>query len=82
MRPPFEYLPNNALGHYKTQLPLYGKLLLKMLKGSKYENIKLLGCIIVRLTENREYVEYRVDKLTINTILYMDIKPMLNKLKK
>ncbi len=82
MRPPFEYLPNNALGHYKTQLPLYGKLLLKMLKGSRYENIKLLGCIIVRLTEDREYVEYRVDKLTINTILDMDIKPMLNKLKK
>ena len=82
MRSPFEYLPNNALGHYKTQLPLYGKLLLKMLKGSKYENIKLLGCIIVRLTEDREYVEYRVDKSTINTILDMDIKPMLNKLKK
>jgi hypothetical protein len=82
MRSPFEYLPNNALGHYKTQLPLYGKLLLKMLEGSKYENIKLFGCIIVRLTEEREYVEYRVDKLTINTILDMDIKPMLNKLKK
>lgn len=82
MRPPFEYLPNNALGHYNTQLPLYGKLLLKMLEGTKYENIKLLGCIIVRLTEDREYVEYRVDKSTINTILNMDIKPMLNKLKK
>lgn len=82
MRPPFEYLPNNALGHYKTQLPLYGKLILKMLEGSKYENIKLLGCIIVRLTDDREYVEYRVDKSTINTILDMDIKPMLNKLKK
>jgi hypothetical protein len=47
MRPPFQYLPNNALGHYKTQLPLYGKLLIKMLEGSKYEDIKLLGCIIV-----------------------------------
>jgi hypothetical protein len=82
MRPPFEYLPNNALGHYNTQLPLYGKLLLKMLEGTKYENIPLLGCIIVRLTENREYVEYRVDKSTINTILDMNIKPMLNKLKK
>jgi hypothetical protein len=82
MRSPFEYLPNNALGHYKIQLPLYGKLLLKMLEGSKYENIKLLGCIIVRLTEDREYVEYRVDKSTINTILDMNIKPMLNKLKK
>jgi hypothetical protein len=82
MRQPFEYLPNNALGHYNTQLPLYGKLLLKMLEGSKYENIKLLGCIIVRLTEDREYVEYRVDKNTIDTILQMDIKSELTKLKK
>jgi|TARA_R110000868_G_scaffold242870_1_gene498396 hypothetical protein len=82
MRQPFQYLPNNALGHYNTQLPLYGKLLLKMLEGTKYENIPLLGCIVVRLTEDREYVEYRVDKSTINTILDMDIKPMLNKLKK
>lgn len=82
MRYPFQSLPNNALGHYNTQLPLYGKLLLKMLEGSKYENLKLLGCIVVRLTEDREYVEYRVDKSTINTILDMDIKPMLNKLKK
>ena len=81
MRPPFENLPNNALGHYKTQLPLYGKLLLKMLEGTKYENIPLLGCIIVRLTEDREFVEYRVDKSTINTILNMDIKPMLKKIK-
>ena len=82
MLQPFEYLPNNALGHYNTQLPLYGKLLLKMLEGTKYENIPLLGCIVVRLTDDRKYVEYRVDKSTINTILDMDIKPMLNKLKK
>jgi DNA-binding MltR family transcriptional regulator len=82
MRPPFEYLPNNALGHYKTQLPLYGKLLLKMLEGSKYEDIKLLGSIIVRLTEDREYVEYRVDKNTIDTILEMDIQSELTNLKK
>jgi hypothetical protein len=82
MRPPFQYLPNNALGHYKTQLPLYGKLLIKMLEGTKYEDIKLLGCIIVRLTENREFVEYRVDKNSIDTKLQMDIKSQLTKLKK
>ncbi len=29
MKKPFEKLPNNALGHYNTQLPFYGKLLLK-----------------------------------------------------
>ena len=29
------------------QLPLYVRLLLDMLKGTKYENIKVLGAIIV-----------------------------------
>jgi hypothetical protein len=53
-----------------------------MLEGSKYEDIKLLGCIIVRLTEDREFVEYRVEKNTIDTILQMDIKSQLTKLKK
>jgi len=79
MKKPLNHLPDNALGHYKTQLPLYGKLLLKMLEGSKYENIPLLGCIIVLITEDREYVEHRVDKKTINTILEMDVKQYLKK---
>jgi hypothetical protein len=77
MRDPFKYLPNNALGHYNTQLPLYGKLLLKMLKGTKYENIPLLGCIIVHLTDEQEFVEHRVDRKVIDTILNMDIKQRL-----
>jgi hypothetical protein len=81
MKSPFEYLPNNALGHYHTQLPLYGKLLLKMLEGTKYQDIKILGCIIVRLTDEREFIEYRVERKTINTILEMDIKQYLAKLK-
>lgn len=79
MKKPLTHLPDNALGHYKTQLPLYGKLLLKMLEGSKYENIPLLGCIIVLITEDREYIEHRVDKKTINTILDMDVKQYLKK---
>lgn len=79
MKKPLTHLPDNALGHYKTQLPLYGKLLLKMLEGSKYENIPLLGCIIVLITEDREYIEHRVDKKTINTILEMDVKQYLKK---
>jgi hypothetical protein len=79
MKTPLGHLPDNALGHYKTQLPLYGKLLLKMLEGSKYENIQLLGCIIVLITEEREYVEHRVDKKTINTILEMNVKQYLKK---
>ena len=82
MKSPFEDLPDNALGHYNTQLPFYGKLLLKMLEGSKYEDIQLLGCIIVLITDEREYHEHRVSKKTINKILEMDVKKYLTKLKK
>ena len=82
MKKPFEDLPDNALGHYNTQLPFYGKLILKMLEGSKYEDIQLLGCIIVLITEEREYHEHRVSKKTMNKILKMDIKQHLTKLKK
>ena len=59
-----------------------GELILKMLEGTKYEGIPLLGCIIVLITEEREYHEHRVSKKTINTILEMDIKQHLTKLKK
>ena len=82
MKSPFEDLPNNALGHYNTQLPFYGKLLLKMLEGSKYEDIQLLGCIIVLITDEREYHEHRVSKKTMTKILEMDVKKYLTKLKK
>lgn len=79
MKPPFTDLPNNALGHYFTQLPFYGKLLLKMLKGTKYENIKLYGCIIVHLKENSDYEEFRVPKKVIDTVLDMDMRKYLTK---
>lgn len=79
MKHPFKNLPNNALGHYNTQLPFYGKLLLKMLEGSKYENIPLLGCVIVHLTEEQEFTEYRITKDVIDTIMNMDMKQYLTK---
>ena len=71
---PFHKLPNNALGHYFVQLPLYGKLLLKLLEGTKYENLRLFGCIIVLLKENGEYEEFRVPKDVIDTTLRMSIE--------
>jgi hypothetical protein len=74
---PFDKYPNNALGHYYLQLPLYGKLLLKMLEGTKYENLKLYGCIIVHLNQDGEYSEYRVPKDVIDTVLNMGIKNYL-----
>jgi hypothetical protein len=82
MKEPFKFLPNNALGHYNTQLPLYGKLLLKMLEGTKYEGIGFYGCVIVHLTEEQEFTEYRVERRVVDTILNMDIKSKLTTLKK
>jgi len=79
MYKPFEKYPNNALGHYYLQLPLYGKLLIKMLQGTKYENIKLYGCIISHLKDDTFYDEYRVPKDIIDTVLDMDINQYLVK---
>ncbi len=77
MKYPFTKQPDNALGHYFVQLPLYGKLLSKMLEGTKYENIKLLGCIVVLLKENGDYEEFRVPKEVITTVLDMKMENYL-----
>ena len=76
---PFEEYPDNALGHYYLQLPFYGKLLVKMLEGTKYEGIKLLGCIVVLLKDTMEYEEFRVPKPIIETIMNMDMSLVLKK---
>lgn len=79
MYSPFDKLPNTALGHYYVQLPLYGKLLIKMLQGTKYENIKLYGCIISLLREDTQFEEFRVPKHVIDTVMNMDVKKYLVK---
>jgi hypothetical protein len=81
MKYPFEKLDDTALGHYSTQLPFYCKLLLKMLKGSKYENIKVYGCIIVLVKDNGMFEEFRIPKEVQQTILDMDMKQYLTKQK-
>jgi hypothetical protein len=40
LKDPFGKFPDTALGHYYLQLPLYAKLLLKMLEGTKYADVK------------------------------------------
>ena len=75
---PFQNLPSTALGHYYVQLPLYGKLILKMLEGTKYENMKLYGCIVVLLQEDSEFKEFRVPQDVVDTILNMNVKDYLN----
>jgi len=77
MYEPFKKYPNTALGHYFLQLPFYGKLLLKMLEGTKYENIKLYGCIISHLQEDTFFSEYRVPQDVIDLIMEMDMKEYL-----
>jgi len=79
MYSPFDELPNNALGHYKVQLPLYGKLLLKMLEGTKYQDVKLYGCIITHLKEDTQFEEFRVPKTVIDTVMGMDVRKYLKK---
>ena len=73
MYEPFEKLNNNALGHYTIQLPLYGKLFIDMLKGTKYENIRLLGCVIVLLKDDETFEEYKVPQYVNDIVLNMDI---------
>jgi hypothetical protein len=72
MLPPFDDYMDTALSHYMIQLPLYGRLLLDMLKGTKYDGIKFFGAIIVHLTDNSKFTEYRTPKTFINTVLTMD----------
>ena len=82
MKPPFQELDDTALGHYSTQLPFYCKLLLNMLKGTEFENMKVYGCIIVLVKETGKFEEFRINKKVLNTILDMNMSDYLTKLKK
>ena len=77
LKDPFGKFPDTALGHYYLQLPLYAKLLLKMLQGTKYADVKLLGCVITHLSDEAQFEEYRVPQEIINTVLDMDVKKYL-----
>lgn len=77
MYEPFNKYPNNALGHYYLQLPLYGRLLMKMLEGTKYNDLKLMGCVVVLLTDDSDYKEFRVPKDMITTVMDLDFKKIL-----
>ena len=76
---PFNQYHDNALGHYYLQLPLYGRLLLKMLKGTKFENIKLLGNVVVLLKDDATFTEYKVPPQINNTILSMDLSKYIKR---
>jgi hypothetical protein len=77
--PPFNEYHDTALGHYYLQLPLYGRLLLKMLQGTKFSDRKLMGSVVVLLKETGEYEEFRVPKQISDTILTMDLTKYLKR---
>lgn len=79
LKEPFGKYPDTALGHYYLQLPFYGKLFVKMLQGTKYENLKLYGCVISHLKEDSMYDEYKVPQEVIDIIMGMDMKKYLKK---
>ena len=62
MLAPFDALDSTALGHYSIQLPLYARLLCKMLEGTDFESKKMLGAIIVLLKEDASFEEFRIPK--------------------
>lgn len=75
--PPFQQYPDNALGKYYLQIPLYGRLLLRMLEGTRYEGVKFFGGVIVLLRDNGMFEEYRVPKYIVDTVMSMNLKPYL-----
>jgi hypothetical protein len=77
--PPFGSYHDNALGHYYLQLPLYGRLILKMLQGTKFDKTKLMGSVIVLLKENGTFEEFRVPKEISDIILTMDLRKYLKR---
>lgn len=81
MLDPFQDYPDTALSHYFIQLPLYVRLLLSMLKGSKYDDIKFFGGIVVLLKEDGNFVEYRIPKDIYTKVFEIDIKQKIKRLK-
>jgi len=72
MNEPYTDLPNTALGHYYVQMSLYAKLFKKMLKGTKYEDIKIARATLVLLKDSC-YEEYKTPIDVINRTLDLDV---------
>ena len=76
---PFSGIPDNALGHYYLQLPMYGRLLNKMLEGTKYESKKLLGSVVVLLKDDKTYVEYKVPPEVQYNVYKLDLSKYISR---
>ena len=50
-----------------------------MLEGTKYEDMSLLGGVVVLLKDDSEYVEYKIPREVVSTVLDMNVKNYLKK---
>lgn len=82
MLEPFSKYMDTSLTHYKIQLPLYARLLLDMLKGSKYEDLKFFGAIIVHLNADGKFKEIRVEKKFSDIVMTMPPLPRIKEVLK
>ncbi len=71
MYKPYEDLPNTALGHYYVQLSLYSKLFKEMLKGSKYQDIRVVRASLVLLKDDC-FEEYKTPMDVIKRTLELN----------
>lgn len=77
MSSPFDGYRDTALTHYFIQLPLYAKLMIKMLQNTKFKDVKLLGCVVTHLKEDGTFDEYKVPSEISQGVMQMDIKQYL-----
>ena len=71
---PFQGYHDTALTHYYIQLPLYARLLKKMLSTSKFKDLKFFGGVVVLLKDDGSYQEYRVPSDVINKVFNLDLR--------
>lgn len=79
MYPPFNDYHDTALSHYFVQLPLYGRLLNKMLENTKFSDKKLLGGIIVLLKDDGTFQEYRIPKDVTQKVYNLDLSKYIKR---
>lgn len=77
MLPPFQKYWDTALSHYYIQIPLYAKLLMKMLEGTKFQDLKLFGGVVVLVRKEGEFEEYRIPKDVVDTVMDMNVGEVL-----
>jgi hypothetical protein len=81
MLPPFQKYYDTSLGHYYVQIPLYAKLLMKMLEGTKFQDLKFFGGVVVLVKKEGEFEEHRIPKDVVDTVMDMNVGAMLEERK-